>query len=473
MTHSDSRGVGSVVRIGWAPVMVASLLALYGRPALAAEAEGSEGAGSRQVVIAPAYKKGGLERCLWGSDYRALWAATIAVEVLDLKTFAGGLKPLFRVGGQETKGLAMKGGDGRDYTFRGIDKDPTQILPEDLRDTWARSIVQDQIAAQHPAAPFIADELGAAAGILRTPQRLMVMPDDPALGEFRKDFAGLVGQVYEFPGAKSDKNPGFQGATELLKHDAFYKRMEADPKDRPDARAFLKARLFDILIGDWDRHRDQFRWAKLPGQPLWQPIPDDRDQAFSRYEGLVLTLPVERERDLGIAGHVPRYDGPHLERPGAGPRAAGRAGAPRLQGGRLRAPGRDHGRGDRAGRPPDAVRILQGGRRAPDPRPEGATRPTGRGRRRLLCAPRGQGQGVPDRRPGVRRGQAPLRRRHPGHGLAPGRGRKADRGALLPPDPAPGGDPGGSGVPAGGERPRGDPRGVGWDPPARDRRTRA
>ena len=290
MTHRNSRGVGLVVRTGWAPVMVASLLALYGRPALAAEAEGSEGAGSRQVVIAPAYKKGGLERCLWGSDYRALWAAPIAVEVLDLKTFAGGLKPLFRVGGQETKGLAMKGGDGRDYTFRGIDKDPTQILPEDLRDTWARSIVQDQIAAQHPAAPFIADELMAAAGILRTPQRLMVMPDDPALGEFRKDFAGLVGQVYEFPGAKSDKNPGFQGATELLKHDAFYKRMEADPKDRPDARAFLKARLFDILIGDWDRHRDQFRWAKFPGQPFWRPIPDDRDQAFSRYEGFVLTL---------------------------------------------------------------------------------------------------------------------------------------------------------------------------------------
>ncbi len=210
------------------------------------------------------------------------------MEVLDLKTFAGGLKPLFRVGGQETKGLAMKGADGRDYTFRAIDKDPTQILPEDLRDTWARSIVQDQIAASHPAAPFIADELMAAAGILRTAQKLMVMPDDPALGEFRKDYAGLVGQVYEFPGAKSDKNPGFQGATELLKHDAFYKRMDADPKDRPDARAFLKARLFDLLIGDWDRHRDQWRWVKFPDQPLWQPIPDDRDQAFSRFEGFVL-----------------------------------------------------------------------------------------------------------------------------------------------------------------------------------------
>ena len=45
-------------------------------------------------------------------------------------------------------------------------------------------------------------ELMKAAGILRTEQHLVVMPDDPALGEFQKDFAGLVGQLYEFPGAK-------------------------------------------------------------------------------------------------------------------------------------------------------------------------------------------------------------------------------------------------------------------------------
>jgi hypothetical protein len=261
--------------------------------AAAALGASDEAAGARPVrtvPIAPGYTAGGFHRWLWGSDYRPLWAAGVSVEVLNLQTFAGGLKPLFRVGGQETKGLAMKGKDGRDYTFRAIDKDPTEILPEELRDTWARTVVQDQMAAQHPASPFIVDELMAAAGILRTEQRLMVMPDDPALGEFRKAFAGLVGQVYEFPGAVSATNPGFQGATEVLKHEAFYKRITASPDERPDTRAFLRARLLDLLIGDWDRHRDQWRWAKFPGNPLWEPLPDDRDQAFSRYEGLVLGL---------------------------------------------------------------------------------------------------------------------------------------------------------------------------------------
>lgn len=262
---------------------------------------------THNVSIGPGYEAGGFHRWIWGSDYRDLWTARFGIEVLNLQTFGGGLSPVRRVGGQQTKGLAMKGKDGRDYTFRAIDKDPTEILPEELRDTWAKDVVQDQMAGQHPASPFIVDELMAAAGILRTDQRLVIMPDDPALGEYRKDFAGVVGQFYEFPGAVSDKNPGFMGATELLKHEPFYKRIEASPDDRPDVRAFLKARLFDILIGDWDRHRDQWRWVKFPDNPLWQPLPDDRDQAFSRYDGLVLA--VVRPQTRILQTYSDRYPG--------------------------------------------------------------------------------------------------------------------------------------------------------------------
>src|SRR5262245_714498 len=267
--------------------------------------DSTAGQGVQQVTLNPRYAAGGAHSWLWGRDYRALWTQPMQVEVLDLQNFAGGLKPAFRVGGRETKGLAMKGKDGRDYTFRSIDKDPTEILPEELRDTWVRNIVQDQMVAQQPAGAFIVDELQEAAGILHTAQHLVVMPDDPALGEFRQDFAGVVGQLYEFPGAKSDVNPGFHGATEILKHDKFYARMEASPDDRADARAFLKARLLDIMIGDWDRHRDQWRWAKLPDKPYWQPIPDDRDQAFSRYEGVVLTL--ARPRVFIFQKYGPEY----------------------------------------------------------------------------------------------------------------------------------------------------------------------
>ena len=89
----------------------------------------SAGAPARTVVVGPEYRAGGFHRGLWGTDYRPLWTAPIPVEVLDLQHFAGGLKPVMRVGGQETKGLAMKGADGRDYTFRGSTRTPPRSFP--------------------------------------------------------------------------------------------------------------------------------------------------------------------------------------------------------------------------------------------------------------------------------------------------------------------------------------------------------
>ncbi|HEV8255023.1 MAG TPA: hypothetical protein VGQ78_09715 [Vicinamibacteria bacterium] len=242
------------------------------------------------VVAGPQYRASGFHRFLFGDDYRDLWTTPIAVERLDLRSFAGGLKPVRRVGGQETKGLALHGADGRDYTFRSIDKDPGGVLPPDLQDTIAERIVRDQIAASHPAAPVVADRLLEAAGVLHSEHRLVVMPDDPALGEFRPVFAGLVGTIEVYPRPVSPENPGFAGATRILNHKDMYELLQASPADRVDARAFLTARLMDVLMGDWDRHRDQWRWAKIPGREGWQPIPEDRDMAFARFDGVVLAL---------------------------------------------------------------------------------------------------------------------------------------------------------------------------------------
>src|SRR5258708_15871132 len=192
--RSDSRSQGGRAAAFTACVLATAFVAVG---AEAEDAAIAPPAPVRAVVIGQEYQAGGVHRWLWGDDYRALWTRPTRVEPLDLQAVAGGLAPVKRVGGRETKALAMRGADGRDYTFRAIDKDPTTILPEELRDTWAQSLVQDQIAANQPAAFFVADELMNAAGIVHSPQRLVGMPDAGALGRFRQDLAGLGGQVYE------------------------------------------------------------------------------------------------------------------------------------------------------------------------------------------------------------------------------------------------------------------------------------
>lgn len=259
------------------------------------------------VVAGPRYKAGPLHRLLFGPHYRSTWTAPFQAEVLDLGTFAGGLKPLKKGGGKQTTSLGFRGKDGAEYRFRSVDKDPTATLPEDLQDSVADWIVQDQISAAHPAGPLVVERLSEAAGIWHPQPRIFVMPDDPALGEFRKEFAGMLGIMEE----NADKDSrAFADATEIIDSRELMKRLEAGPADRVDTTAFLKARLFDDFIGDWDRHWDQWDWAKKPGHPRWLPIPKDRDQAFAKFDGLLLAaFRSSQPRFVNFEGDYPRMVG--------------------------------------------------------------------------------------------------------------------------------------------------------------------
>ena len=101
-----------------------------------------------------------------GGGYRDLWQAEIELPLVKLETPAGTLVPTGRFGGQESAVLGLRDPDGRVYSFRGTDKDPSAVLPHLLQDTIVQSIVQDQMAAQHPGAVLVADVISEAAGVL-------------------------------------------------------------------------------------------------------------------------------------------------------------------------------------------------------------------------------------------------------------------------------------------------------------------
>ena len=235
---------------------------------------------TRTIVAGKEFDRGGKWRYWFGDGYRKAWTTPVVLPVLDLSTEAGGLVPLRQVGGFQTEGLAMKGADGRGYTFRKLQKHPERVLPKEWQDSELKGIAIDQTAAAHPAATAIVGSLARAVGIRFYGSRLAVMPDDPALGEFRETFGGTVGTFDEYI------TPGYEGITEIVSSfELWTKWREGGPENRVDSRAFLKARLFDLVVGNWDRHQGQWRWARVPGQTRWEPLPEDADQAFTRYEG--------------------------------------------------------------------------------------------------------------------------------------------------------------------------------------------
>lgn len=276
------------VRVALAAAVLAVLLAAglfalprAGLPAGRFERTGAEASG----VAALRYRAGPVRRALLGDGYRRAWAAPIRVPLLDMDTFAGGLVPVRRGGGNQTRSLHLRGADGRAYVFRSTDKDQGGRLGPFARATFGR-VRQDQVGALHPAAAVVAAALLDATPVPHASPRLVVMPDDPRLGEHRADFAGLLGIIEQNP------QHGFAGAARVVDTDSLWPALRARPGEVVDARMFLSARLMDVYLGDWDRHDGQVRWGRMEdaGGARWVPIPRDRDYALADYGGLLPAL---------------------------------------------------------------------------------------------------------------------------------------------------------------------------------------
>jgi hypothetical protein len=209
---------------------------------------------------------------------------------LDLDAVGDGLTPIRTGGFGQSVSLHFRGADGRRYVVRSVDKDPTKRLIPELKNTFVESIIQDQISALHPTGALVVDPLLEAAGILHATHRLVVIPNSPRLGEFRDEFAGMLGMLLLHPDEGADNTPGFAGSRRISGTEGFLEQLERGPCDRVDARAFLIARLFDFVIGDKDRHAGQWRWARYPEGAcgVWRPIPEDRDQAFVDFDGVLM-----------------------------------------------------------------------------------------------------------------------------------------------------------------------------------------
>lgn len=233
------------------------------------------------IAIEPAYNKvSGLHRLIFGESYRKLWATPVKMRVFHLAKEKGGLKILQRGGGFQTKSLRLEDASGQEWVIRTIQKYPERVLPATLRKTIAATIIQDQISAEHPFSALVVPPLAKALNIPHASPEVVFVPDDPAFGEYRADFANQVFLFEEREPLDAKKTDNTAKAQE---------RLQEDNDNTVDQKTILRARLLDMLLGDWDRHEDQWRWERTKGAngTVYEPVPRDRDQVFYNTSGVL------------------------------------------------------------------------------------------------------------------------------------------------------------------------------------------
>ena len=226
----------------------------------------------------------GFRKTFLGSNYRKEWSEPVAMKVFNIRTEKGGLTVKSLGGGKQTKSLKLTDKNGKEWALRGLDKDPEQALPANLRGTFAQDILQDMISASHPYGSLTVSPINEALGIVAGKPELFFVPDDPALGIYQKIFANTVVTL-------EDRDPTPDN-TDTKSTNTVLNKMYDDNDHHVQQKEVLTARLVDMLIGDFDRHADQWKWgvADTGKGKLYYPVPRDRDQAYFNSDGILAKL---------------------------------------------------------------------------------------------------------------------------------------------------------------------------------------
>ncbi len=229
----------------------------------------------------------GIKKLFNGTNYRSTWSTPVDFKVFNIRKEKGGFKITGVGGGKQTKSLKLLDKDGKEWVLRTIDKDPGLALPQALRGSFAENVVQDMISASNPYAPLALPVMEDAAGIIAAKPEFFYVPDDPALGYYRPFFASRICMLERKEMTKE------QDSKSSLK---LFNKMREDNDQTVDQASVLNARLLDMLIGDWDRHFDQWRWIPTDTGKgkYYVPVPRDRDQAFSNSNGLLVKFAARR-----------------------------------------------------------------------------------------------------------------------------------------------------------------------------------
>jgi hypothetical protein len=206
------------------------------------------------------------------------------MKVFHLKEEKGGLKIVSLGGGKQTRSLRLKDAKGIEWVLRTVDKDPSKAIPEPFRVTVFSNIVKDFISASHPYSSMTIPVLSEALDLTVAKPELFFVPEDPAFGNYKSIFANTICFLEQ-----RDPTPHGEETNSTIK---VFNKMLEDNDHRADQLATLRARLLDILIADFDRNFDQYKWATgdTGKGKLYYPIPKDRDQAFFYSNGFLMRV---------------------------------------------------------------------------------------------------------------------------------------------------------------------------------------
>ncbi|ADV48325.1 hypothetical protein Celal_1000 [Cellulophaga algicola DSM 14237] len=247
---------------------------------------------------------------LWGQRYRSYFGTPVTAKIAQLDTLYGGLKVLKEGGGHQSFSVRLADKNGKEYNMRSLRKNALKYLKfkikgvayneNDYKNTLTEETISDFFTTAHPYMQLVINPLAKSIGLNHSSPELFYIPKQETLGDLNNEFGDELYFIEERPSDEQLNHKGyrreidesgeitdFESTTDMLE------KIKSDESYSVDQRAYIRARIFDMLIGDWDRHEDQWRWVEYEtndGKKEFQPVPRDRDNAFPKFDGKALKI---------------------------------------------------------------------------------------------------------------------------------------------------------------------------------------
>ncbi|MBF2709442.1 metallophosphoesterase [Flavobacterium soyangense] len=243
-------------------------------------------------------KKSSAFNFFFGNHYRELYSKKFNFQVVNLDTLYGGLKPVKLGGGNQSVSLRLEDKDGKEYVMRRLRKSATQFIQvkafqqdymkDRLNNTVAERFLMDFYTTSYPFSALVTGNLSDIVGVYHANPQIFYIPKQNGLENFNDVLGNDLYLIEERLSKEFKAGKSFGKSDDIVSTDEVMNNLMKDEKYNINHQQYIKTRLFDMWLGDWDRHEDQYRWATYINQDgtiSYAPIPRDRDQAFPKFDG--------------------------------------------------------------------------------------------------------------------------------------------------------------------------------------------
>lgn len=227
---------------------------------------------------------------LWGKHYRSLYCIPVEVPVVSLERFRGGVRTVQEVPNYQA--LILKDSVDNLYLMKLLGGSTSfwqsaffrdSYNRKDFQGTYLNTFIGDAYTMIHPYTFLASEYMAGKAGLNTTRPKIYAVGENerPDTTASRWDWKNRLVMISDLPDLNAD--------IQILSTEEMLEKVKASPRWQVNQAQYIRSRLFDMLIGDWNKVPENWAWeASAEGDGvLFNPIVIDRNHAFTKVDGLL------------------------------------------------------------------------------------------------------------------------------------------------------------------------------------------